>query len=247
MIKINDIIDKKYQVLKKIGKGGFGKVFRVKNLENNVEEALKICLNTNNLGDFKDEVSILQSLKHENVIKVLFTNLDYATPYFVMPVAEKTLSKEIKKLKNDTKKALKVFLEICLGVDYLHNNKVIHRDLTPENIFILNGERVVISDFGLSREQGTIEANYKQAKIGFIPPECMDISLNTQPQFDIFQLGMILYRILGGKGVHPKMESLDNYQLQCIVEKSIESELSERYKSVCDIIDELKIYIEKHF
>src|SRR5699024_4008058 len=87
--KKDDLIDNRYMVKDKLGGGGFGKVLNVLDQQNEDIIALKYCtsFSEEDIRRFKREVRIMESIDHENVIKVLDSNVEYNQPYFTMHMA----------------------------------------------------------------------------------------------------------------------------------------------------------------
>ena len=130
-----------------IGKGGFGRVERVADVRTGAELALKEPQSQDDeaLRRFRREVELQQGIHHPNVMPIVDAGYDW----FVMPVADTTLAA----------KAAEMFpLEVCMafeqattGLQAIHEKGIIHRDMKPENILLLNRDgikRWVISDFG---------------------------------------------------------------------------------------------------
>jgi serine/threonine-protein kinase len=92
-IEIEDIIDKRYTIDKKIDQGGFGAVYKATDLSSNNKVALKFCIRdeTNIQNRFDREIRIMGSIDHPNVMKVLNYNLEGEVKYFVMPLAKYSL------------------------------------------------------------------------------------------------------------------------------------------------------------
>ena len=153
--KPGDLIDSRYVVKGEIGRGGMGVVLCVEDRQANKEVALKYCQDNATLLDmdeqlrrFKREVRMMAGIQHENVMPVLASNLDYEPPYFVMPVADRSLAKEVSLGMNEIQ-ALDVFKSICRGVQAVHSAGGTHRDIKPLNIMRMPDGRIVVSDLGL--------------------------------------------------------------------------------------------------
>ena len=132
------MIDNKYEVLDSLGQGGFGEVFKVRDIENGNEFALKVCTEKDEeyLRRFAREVRLMESIDDDSVVSILDFNLENEPPYFLMPLAEGSLKTKITSLKDNHKLALDVFLKVCKGIQVLHASKIIHRDIKPDNIFL---------------------------------------------------------------------------------------------------------------
>lgn len=246
-MKVGDVIDNKYVVIKEIDTGGMGVVYEVEHNEN--KYALKIC-KVNEEEDkkrFNREVRIMSSISHKNIIKILDSNLEYNPSYFVMPLCKCSLANKLNLFTNNYILIIKVMIEVCKGLKAIHEEKKVHRDLKPSNILIDNNNQILISDFGLSmfveRDSIILTApNHYFGSEGYIPPEFyeMDGTKNATSQSDIFSVGKIMYNLATAQ--HPN--SLD-YDLLIplfsrIVIKCTEVNLAKRYKDIDELLIDLK-------
>ena len=161
------INSKEYKIIKEIGKGGFSKVYKVKN--ENKEYALKEIP----LDNKKDEEKIRREAKilsnidnNEYIVKYYDSYKDEKSFYILMEYCEGIDLRElIEKYKNegklmDEQLIYSIVLDICLGIKEIHKNNIIHRDLKPENIFRLNNNKIKIGDFGVAKQ---LDQNKKSA------------------------------------------------------------------------------------
>ena len=89
-----------------------------------------------------------------------------------------------------------IVIQICKGLKEIHDNKIIHRDLTPDNIFIDKNNKIKIGDFGISKIT-TTSKNYAKTQIGkfhYLAPE-IDKGLKYNNKVDIYSLGCIIYEL----------------------------------------------------
>lgn len=92
---------------------------------------------------------------------------------------------------------LKYFIDIVMGLRYLHKNKIIHRDIKPENIFITNDNVCVLGDFGLSTVLSS-ERSKAKSTVGsplYMAPEVNDHSITYDTSADIWSLGCVLFEL----------------------------------------------------
>lgn len=197
----------KYKVVKELGKGGFGRALLVRSTTNNqLKVAKEIDLSNQPLEMRKfalHEAEMLQTLKHTNIIKYcnctkgakkIFILMDYADGGDLDKFIEK-YEREKKRIPED--KILDIFVQICLGIKYLHDRKILHRDLKPQNVFLTKNGIVKLGDFGIST---TLEHtnDVAQTKLGtpiFCSPEiCMGKAYNSKS--DMWSLGCILYELI---------------------------------------------------
>ena len=200
-----------FEVLKSIGKGGSGKVYRVRNKVTKKSYACKKIskLNINDYNQFKNEMEILMKLDHPNIIKLYDVYESHNSLYLVMEECEggelfDRISDRIESNDMYTEKdACEIIKQIVGAIKYCHNNNIVHRDLKPENLLYLkpkedNDNTLKIIDFGLSQDLN-IEKNL-DSKVGtpyYVPPEVLEGKYSQK--CDIWSAGVILYILLFGE------------------------------------------------
>ena len=192
-----------YEIIKFIKSGGYGEVLLSKNkITKELVSIKKIDLkgfSPEDLYSISRESIYLSNLIHNNIIKIYgsFAYKNYL--YNIMPYCE---GGELTQLINSNnylseKRIKEIFIQIVEGVEFIHNNNVIHRDLKPNNILFLDKEKtkVVIIDFGLSGfSNGLIKEVIKAGTFKFLSPEilCRE-NFSSSSKIDIWALGVILY------------------------------------------------------
>ena len=157
MLKVNDIIDK-YKIICLVGRGSFGCAYKAINIYDDTLVVLKevplSTLKENDILNLKHEVALLKRLNHPFIIKY-YDSFNYNNiVYMVMEYASNgDLHERIKKQKQpfDIELLYKWTIQLALGIQYLHTNKIIHRDIKPQNIFLMEDGTCRIGDFGISR------------------------------------------------------------------------------------------------
>ena len=200
-----------YDILKQIGKGAYGKVFKVKNKTTGEIRACKQLVkhDISNIVKFQREITILKKADHPNIIKLYEVYEDLRFIYLVMEQCKggelfNRILNHIKKKKMYTEKdACTIFLQLMSSISYCHNNGICHRDLKPENIlYYFEGEEINNSikliDFGLGRNfEKQTKMNTKVGTIYYIAPEVLTGIYNEK--CDIWSAGVILYILLSGE------------------------------------------------
>ena len=200
-----------YNVIKKLGKGGYGKVYEVKNKKTKEIRACKQLskLNINNLEKFEREINVLINSDHPNIIKIYEIYESDHSLYIVMEECKggEVFDRIMERIQCQTmyseNDAAKILLQVMSAVEYCHNNGICHRDLKPENLLYLNpgGEKdnpIKVIDFGLSQIISR-EKNLK-SQVGtayYAAPEV--IKGNYTEKCDIWSAGIILYILLSGE------------------------------------------------
>ena len=210
--KIND----RYQIVKTIGEGGMANVYLAYDviLERNV--AVKV-LRGDLAGDekfvrrFQREALSASSLSHPNVVEVYDVGEDNDLYYIVMEYIEgKHLKQLIKRRGNLTlNEVIDIMLQITDGMAAAHDSYIIHRDIKPQNIMILENGLVKITDFGIAMAlNGTqlTQTNSVMGSVHYLPPEQAS-GRGSTIQSDIYSMGILMYELLSGvlpyKGDNP--------------------------------------------
>jgi eukaryotic-like serine/threonine-protein kinase len=246
MYQIGEVIDDQYKIINDLGGGGFGKVLEVEDLSTGTIIALKYCTSTieEDIRRFKREVRIMEGIEHENVINILTSNTEYNPPYFTMERALCSVFDMIPDLKEDLDKAIKVFESICHGINAIHASGHTHRDIKPHNALLFNGEKVVISDLGLAKNDNRDTTILTRASIymgtdDYIAPEQMlhGGTRDLGHTGDVFQLGKTLYHMLTGlRPLYMNPEAIP-IGLWYIIRKATRQNPEERYQTVGQLID----------
>ena len=199
-----------YDVIKQLGKGGYGKVYRVMNKKTKEIRACKHLskLSIKNLEKFQREIEILRKADHPNIIKLYEIFESKRSYYLIMEeckggeVFDRIIEHIQKKDMYSEKDASIILRQMMSAVEYCHNNGIAHRDLKPENLLYLNdgpedNNPIKVIDFGLSQ---VISPQRKlKTKVGtayYVSPEILNGAYSEK--CDIWSAGVILYILLSG-------------------------------------------------
>lgn len=196
----------KYQVIKTLGEGSFGKVKLAQHIQTGQRVALKI-INRKTLaksdmqGRVEREISYLRLLRHPHIIKLYDVIKSRDEIIMVIEYAGKELFDYIvqrgKMLEDE---ARRFFQQIIAAVEYCHRHKIVHRDLKPENLLLDDHLNVKIADFGLSNIM--TDGNFLKTSCGspnYAAPEVISGKLYAGPEVDVWSSGVILYVMLCGR------------------------------------------------
>ncbi|XP_061478366.1 serine/threonine-protein kinase Nek3 isoform X2 [Rhineura floridana] len=193
----------KYSVLMVLGEGSFGRVFLVHHKNKNQKYAMKEIRLPKSIFDTEkswNESILLAKMKHPNIVTYLESFEGDGHLYIVMEYCDDgDLMQKIKLQKGKLfpeDMILNWFAQICLGVRYIHDKRVLHRDIKSKNIFLTQNGKVKLGDFGSALLLSSPKA-YACSYVGtpyYVPPEIWE---NTpyNNKSDIWSLGCILYEL----------------------------------------------------
>ena len=203
---LNDLIKEKLEIIKKIGKGIYSRVYLARHTETKVDYALKIieCENKNVKKLVDREIMLLKTITHKNIISIydVIYNEEYNIIVIILEYCiNGDLSRFLRKSPYymDEKSGIRYIYQIIEGLKYLNDNNIIHRDLKPQNILIDEYNNIKICDFGFSRKFNDTEM--LQTLCGsplYMAPEIIKHKIYNNKS-DIWSFGIIIYQILTGK------------------------------------------------
>ena len=208
MINRGDLIDNRYKIIKTIGEGGMANVYLAYDTILEREVAVKIL--RGDLSDdekfirrFQREANSASSLRHPNVVEMYDVGEDDGKYFIVMEyVAGKTLKGLIKKRGPlNLSESIDIMLQLTSGIACAHQSYIIHRDIKPQNVMILEDGRVKITDFGIAMALNNHELTQTNSVMGsvhYLPPEQASGSGSTIKS-DVYSLGILMYELLTGK------------------------------------------------
>ena len=202
--KIND----RYQIVKSIGEGGMANVYLAFDtiLDRNVAvKVLRGDLATDEkfVRRFQREALSSSSLTHPNIVEVYDVGEDDGVYYIVMEYIEGKHLKNLlkKRVKLTTTEAVDIMLQISDGLSVAHDSYIIHRDIKPQNIMILDNGMIKITDFGIAMAMNSTQLTQTNSVMGsvhYLPPEQANGKGSTLKS-DIYSMGILMYELLTGK------------------------------------------------
>ncbi|AET40326.1 AMP-activated serine/threonine-protein kinase catalytic subunit SNF1 Ecym_5588 [Eremothecium cymbalariae DBVPG len=193
----------KYQVIKTLGEGSFGKVKLAYHVSTSQKVALKIInkkvlAKSDMQGRIEREISYLRLLRHPHIIKLYDVIKSKDEIIMVIEYAGNELFDYIvQRDKMSENEARRFFQQIISAVEYCHRHKIVHRDLKPENLLLDEHLNVKIADFGLSNIM--TDGNFLKTSCGspnYAAPEVISGKLYAGPEVDVWSSGVILYVML---------------------------------------------------
>lgn len=267
MIRIGMMIGDRYEILERIGTGGMSDVYKAKCHKLNRYVAVKVLKqefseNTNFVSKFRAEAQAAASLMHPNIVNVYDVGEENGVNYIVMELVEGiTLKKYIeKKARLSFKEAVSIAIQACMGIEAAHKNRIIHRDIKPQNIIISKDGKVKVTDFGIAKAatSNTITSNV-MGSVHYTSPEQARGGYSDEKS-DIYSMGITLFEMLTGrvpfngettvaiaiKHIQEEMPSPREYvseipvSVEQIVLKATQKSPDRRYHAIAELIDDLK-------
>ena len=208
MIMKGQKISDRYQIIKSIGEGGMANVYLAYDtiLDRNVAvKVLRGDLSNDEkfVRRFQREALAASSLSHPNIVEVYDVGEDNGEYYIVMEYIEgKHLKNLLKKRgKLTLSEAVDIMLQITDGMAAAHDSYIIHRDIKPQNIMILENGLVKITDFGIAMAMNATQLTQTNSVMGsvhYLPPEQASGQGSTL-QSDIYSMGIVMYELLTGE------------------------------------------------
>jgi len=278
-------LSSKYTLLDLIGTGGMAEVYRAKLVgTRGFEKPLVIKqLLADVAGDgevvanFIDEARLAALLQHENIACVYDFGEQEGNYFIAMEyLFGKDLHTTMAQAKGErgtigVNQALFVAAQVCAGMDYAHNLSdmqqqplnIIHRDLTPHNVFLTYEGKIKIIDFGVAKAElfdNRTRAGVVKGKVTYMSPEQL-VEGDVDSRSDIFSIGILLYEMLSGVRMYqgdtatlirkcinvehlPFEEVLpgENPVIYKILSKALQKDKNQRYQSCGEMLDDISEY-----
>lgn len=208
MLSKGQVINGRYEIIKLIGEGGMANVYLAYDpiLKRNV--AVKILRGDLSNDEkfvkrFKREAISASSLSHPNIVEIYDVGEENGNYFIVMEYVDGiTLKSLIKKRgKMILAEVLDITKQVASGLECAHASCIIHRDIKPQNIMVLDDGLVKITDFGIavaSNSESLTQTNSVMGSVHYLPPEQANGSGSTT-RSDIYSLGIMMFEMLTGK------------------------------------------------
>ena len=205
------VINNRYQLVRRIGRGGMAEVYLAHDLLLDRDVALKIlfpehAIDPNFVERFRREAQAVAGLNHPNIVSVYDWGQTGNTYFMAMEYVEgRTLAEVIRRHgKLDARNAAGAAASIAEALAYAHRNNVMHRDIKPANILVGDNSTIKVVDFGIARaldaghEEGlTQDGAVMGTATYFSPEQAKGEGLDLRS--DLYSLGIVLYEMLSGQ------------------------------------------------
>ena len=201
-------LDGRYEIHELIGVGGMANVYRCTDTVDDREVAVKILKdeylnNEEFIRRFKNESKAIAMLSHPNIVKVYDVSFGDMIQYIVMEYIDGITLKEYIDQQGiiEWKDAIHLTAQILKALQHAHECGIVHRDIKPQNIMLLQDGTIKVTDFGIARFSDKSTRTMTEQAIGsvhYIAPEQARGDA-TDGKTDIYSVGVMLYEMLTGK------------------------------------------------
>ncbi len=269
-IKIGSLIDGRYHINGRVGHGGMSEVYEATDIISRKRVAIKliredVMKNPVNLKRFKNEATIAASLNHPNIVKVYNNGTIDGRPYITNEFIGGQTLKDVLDFRSPLpiSEALSIMIQLTSALQYAHDHNIIHRDIKPQNIFLLQDGTIKLGDFGIAEADGLditnpIESKEIVGSVHYIAPEIAK-GKAASAQSDIYSAGVTFFELVTGhlpftegdavaiavSHIKDKFPSPKKYLPNCpreverIIQKATAKRLKERYLTAREFHDEL--------
>lgn len=221
-----------YELLERLGKGGFSVVYRARHIKMRRDVALKALAPVQALEDktiaqrFLREIDLIQQLEHPNIVRLYDFGESDGLLWMAMELVRGTeLARLLAKERSlEPRRVYDLSLQILAGLAEAHARQIVHRDLKPGNIMVgetvTGAELVKLLDFGIGKALGEVDEAVKQnltqestGSVGtprYMAPELLKNDDSVGPHSDVYAFGLILYEMLTGK---PAVQGKNTYEV----------------------------------
>lgn len=263
------VVNQRYEILKELGSGGMGRVYKAKDRDLDEIVVLKV-LRAEVSADpiiqkrFMRELKVTRMITHPNVVKVFDTGKYKGNRYISMEFIEGTPLDEWAKAnpKSDLKTLMPIVGRIIQGVMAAHLQGVVHRDLKPQNVLLDKSLNPKVLDFGIARSKDLVDATSTGQILGspkYMSPEQIQ-GKDLDARSDIYAIGCLLFYLVAGREPFvgddprtiimkhltdpaPSLRSVNPEApawLEKVLKKALEKDRNQRYASLKELLDDLK-------
>jgi len=260
----------RYAILKKLGEGGKGVVYKARDTVLNRVVAVKMlksaATDEEGYSRFIREAQAVAKLTHPNIVSIHDIGKEDGKQFFVLEYVDgmslRDLAATYPEGKCDLETALRIGMDVCSALQYAHSQGVLHRDIKPENILITQDGTAKLMDFGLARMLGQPRLTQDGIIVGTVAYVAPEVALGKEAdgRSDLYSLGAVLYETVTGKPPFPGEDPvkvifghIHDYPvspsrltpkvpqaLSDIIIKLLEKEPERRYQTAADLLGVLR-------
>ncbi|MEK6237170.1 MAG: protein kinase [Planctomycetales bacterium] len=193
-----------YEIVKIIGEGGMGVVYKAWDPKTKRHVALKFEKQPSSHNDVPVEIEAISRLDHSNIVPIYSASTYQGEPYFVMKFIEgRSLKDELETKPLSSRDAARLVRTLAEAVAYAHGRNVIHRDLKPANVLVDVNGTPYLADFGIAKlsdaEDLVSQPEEVRGTLPYMAPEQLSGTHSVSVRTDVYGLGAILYACLTGR------------------------------------------------
>ena len=270
MASVEYLQNGRYALLKKLGEGGKGIVYKARDTVLNRVVAVKMLKSAVTSEEaysrFMTEAQAVAKLNHPNIVSIYDIGKEDGKQFFVLEFVDgeslRDLMETYPEGKCDIETVLRIGMDVCSALQYAHSEKVLHRDIKPENVMITKEGTAKLMDFGLAKMIGQPKVTQEGVIVGTVAYVAPEVALgkSVDVRSDLYSFGAVLYEALSGKppfqGDDPikvifghihdipaplgKLNSKVPQALADCVMKLLEKEPEKRYRSAEDLFKTMR-------
>ncbi len=269
-IKYGSIVDERYRITSRVGHGGMAEVFEATDIISKKIVAIKfiredVMSNPVNLKRFENEASIVAQLNDPNIVKIYNHGIVEGRPYIAYEYISGQSLKEALDFRTRFSlfEAVDIMLQLTSALNAAHNKFIVHRDVKPDNIFIMADGTIKLGDFGIAQadfiQSNLTSTNEVVGSVHYMAPEIAKGEPATSKS-DIYAAGVTFYELLSGhlpfersnpvdvavSQVKDKFPPIKKYVPNCpkeverIIDKAVKKNPKERYASIMEMHNDIK-------
>lgn len=201
------LLSARYLLESLLGTGSSGSVFKARDLKLEEWVALKVVdsFEPGSVAEarFRREVSLARRLSHKNVVRIYDLAEHETRNYLTMELLEgMDLRQHVDAHKVDLEGRRKLLLQACAGLGYAHAQKVVHRDIKSENLFVTSDGTLKVADFGMAKAPGDVSVTMTGVMGGtpyYMSPEQITDFRTVDHRTDLYALGVVAYELFTGE------------------------------------------------
>ena len=268
-LKIGSLVENRYRVTARIGHGGMAEVYEGNDIIGKKTVAIKLIRkdvmeNPVNLIRFKNEATIAASLNHPNIVKVYNHGTVDGVPYIANEFIKGQNLKQVLDFRSSVPvaEAVDYMIQLASALDYAHSHGIVHRDVKPDNLYVMGDGTIKLGDFGIAQTDATSQITSKDSEIvgsvHYLAPEITSGKPATG-QSDIYSAGVTFFELITGHVPYIKNSAIDiavahvkekfpspkKYLPNCpkeierIIFKCVKKNPKERYPTAKELYDDL--------
>ena len=270
MSSLEHLQNGRYAILKKLGEGGKGIVYKARDTVLNRVVAIKMLKSSvsseESYSRFMREAQAIAKLNHPNIVYIYDIGKEAEKQFFVLEFIDgmslRNLIETYPEGKCDIQTVLRIGIDVCSALQYAHSKGVLHRDIKPENILITEKGIAKLMDFGLAKmlDQPSItQEGIIVGTVAYVAPENA-LGKGADAKSDLYSFGAVLYEAVTGKPPFPgedpvkiifshihdypvSLSKLNPNVPQALADcimKLLEKEPEKRYQSATDLLNVLR-------